>query len=89
MIRLHYLKREKAVRHFKEVEGGSVMCEAVEEYGRKREALGREEGREEGREKTLLESIRNVMNNLKISAEQAMKALGIPESDYPEYLSKL
>ena len=73
---------EDAVRHFKEKEGGKkVMCEAVEEYAEKRAAICREE--------TLVESVRNVMNNLKISAEQAMKALDIPESEYPKYLSML
>ena len=69
------------------------MCEAVEEYGReqKDEGIkeGIKEGRKEAREETLIESIRNVMNNLKVSAEQAMKALEIPESEYSKYLSKL
>ena len=76
---------EKAVRHFKIEDGGSDMCEAVEEYGREQ----KDEGIKEGREETLIESIRNVMNNLKVSAEQAMKALEIPESEYSKYLSKL
>ena len=93
---------EKAVCHFKQEEGGRrIMCEAVEEYAAERAAKsrvegreegrieGRIEGREEGKAEALLESVRNIMKNLTISAEQAMKALGIPESEYSKYLSML
>ena len=81
---------EKAVYHFKYEEGGRrIMCEAVEEYGAELREEGREEGRKEGSEKALLDSVRNVMKNLTISAEQAMKAVGIPESEYSKYLSML
>ena len=31
------------------------------------------------------EDIRNLMKNLKMTAEQAMEALGIPESEYEMY----
>jgi len=81
---------EKAVYHFKYEEGGRrIMCEAVEEYAAERAAQSREEGIKDGREKAILESVRNVMKNLTISAEQAMKTLGIPESEYSKYLSML
>ena len=84
---------EKAVRHFKKTEGETDMCEAVEEYGRKQKAEGiaegRAEGRAEGSKEALLVAIRNIMNNLGIDSMQAMKNMGIPESDYPIYLSKL
>ena len=81
---------EKAVCHFKQEEGGRrIMCEAVEEYAEERAAQSRVEGREEGKAEALLESVRNVMKNLTISAEQAMKTLGIPESEYSKYLSML
>ena len=81
---------EKAVCHFKQEEGGRrIMCEAVEEYAAERAAQSREEGIKDGREKAILESVRNIMKNLTISAEQAMKTLGIPESEYSKYLSML
>ncbi len=60
---------EKAVYHFKYEEGGRrIMCEAVEEYAAERAAQSRVEGREEA----LLDSVRNIMKNLTISAKQAM-----------------
>lgn len=57
------------------------MCVAVENM--KRKAL------EEGVEKTLLESIKNLMDTTKWSAEQAMEALKIPESEQKKYLKRL
>ena len=69
------------------------MCEAVEKFAREycldQFNKGVSEGRVEGRDEGLLESVRNVMKNLKMSSEQAMQSLGIPESDYPKYLSRL
>lgn len=40
-----------------------------------------------GIEKNTVTLLKNVMNNLHLTLEQAMKALGIPESDYPKYRS--
>ena len=57
------------------------MCRAFEEV--------REQGREQGREQTQLEVIRNRMNNLKLSAQQAMDAMGIPAKDRDILLMKL
>ncbi|MCD8098476.1 MAG: Rpn family recombination-promoting nuclease/putative transposase [Lachnospiraceae bacterium] len=56
------------------------------EEGRKK---GREEGREEGRETNTMESIRNLMETLKLSAEQAMAALKIPEEEQQKYFDML
>lgn len=50
---------------------------------------GREEGREEGRAETKLADIRNLMNNMKLTAEQAMSALGIDKSDFSKYMPML
>lgn len=36
-----------------------------------------------------LDSIKNLMKNLHLSAEEAMSAIGIPKSDYPQYLALL
>ena len=65
------------------------MCNlgmAVELKGVKR---GIETGIAQGREQSLLESIRNLMKNLKLSAEQAMDALGIPKDDQARYAAML
>lgn len=73
------------------------MCVAVENM--KRKALeegikegkreGIKEGMKEGAEKTLLESVKNLMDTMKWSAEQAMAALKVPESDKKKYLKQL
>lgn len=53
------------------------------------EALIRHEGLEAGREETKLADIRNLMNNMKLTAEQAMSALGIDKSDFSKYMPML
>ncbi len=44
-----------------------------------------EEGMKEGEQYTLLESIRNLMETLKLSADQAMEALRIPAEEREKY----
>ncbi|MCR5673004.1 MAG: transposase [Lachnospiraceae bacterium] len=75
-------------------EGGKVdMCKGwqdlLEEEHDEGRAEGRVEGRAEGRAEGRVESIRNIMKNLKMTAEQAMKALGIEESEQDKYLAML
>ncbi len=81
------------------------MCVAVENMKRKaleegikegkREGIkegkreGIKEGMKEGAEKTLLESVKNLMDTMKWSAEQAMEALKVPESEQKKYLKRL
>ena len=48
-----------------------------------------EEARNETREQTYLVSIRNLMDTLKLTADQAMTALKIPPEDQAKYLAKL
>ncbi len=50
---------------------------------------GRAEGRTEGREQERLASVKSIMRSFKVTAEQAMESLGIPEGEYEKYLSKL
>lgn len=50
---------------------------------------GIEKGIEQGKEKGMLESIRNLMDSLKLTAEQAMDALKVPEADRPKFLELL
>ena len=47
------------------------------------------EGRAEGKEAERLTSIRNLMKSLKVSAQQAMTLLGIPEAEQPKYLNRI
>ena len=57
------------------------MCRAVDEYGNEREALGLEKG--------LIESLRNIMNNLNMNVYEAMKVLNISEKEYDKYIQLL
>lgn len=50
---------------------------------------GLAKGRAEGIMESTLSSIRNLMQNMGISVEQAMQLLGIPESDRPKYSGML
>ena len=43
----------------------------------------------ETKESTMLKSIRNLMKNMKWSAQQAMNALGIPDNEQPKYTNLL
>jgi len=70
---MYYPELAKGVRHFKEEGGRERMCEAVEKYGDRRA--------ENARLNSLLESIRNLMGNMKLGAEQAMNVLGVNDSD--------
>lgn len=58
-----------------------VMCEALRELMK--------EDFEETKQETLLEAIRNLMETMKCSADQAMAALKIPEADKGKYMAKL
>ncbi|MCD8238362.1 MAG: hypothetical protein LUC92_03350, partial [Clostridiales bacterium] len=42
-------------------------------------------GEIKGTEKTTVSLLKNAMNNLHFTLEQAMKALGIPENEYSKY----
>ena len=50
---------------------------------------GRSEGRNEGRREGLLDSLRNLMNNLHLNAADAMNALGIPAEEQQQYIDLL
>ena len=64
-------------------EGGKPkdMCEVLDRAEARGEAIGVDKSR--------LESIRNVMEGLKYTAQQAMDLLKIPENEQPKYLAKL
>ena len=52
-------------------------------------AKGRAEGMAKGQETERVNSIRNLMNSLKITAQQAMTFLGIPDAEQPKYLNRV
>ena len=49
----------------------------------------KEEGIEEGIKEGILVSVRNLMNNMKCSAEQALELIGVPEEERSVYLKML
>ena len=64
--------------------------ERMREEGRKEgRKEGREEGRKEGTEIAILNSIKNLMETLDISAEKAMDLVKIPAEEREKYLAKL
>ncbi|MCR5143903.1 MAG: hypothetical protein K6B67_01180 [Lachnospiraceae bacterium] len=48
-----------------------------------------EEGRAKGRAEERIQSIRSLMKNFKLSAEQAMESIDIPKSENEKYLKML
>ena len=84
----------KRKRLFKTTEEGvNEMCEVIEKYiaeGR-REGIrkGIRKGRSEGRREGKVEAIRNLMESMSMTAEQAMKALKIPAGEFGKYMTLL
>ncbi len=78
---MYYPELAKGVRHFKEEGGRERMCEAVEKYGDRRA--------ESARLNILLENVRNLMESMKWSAEQAMSAMKVSEADKVLLLKEL
>jgi hypothetical protein len=68
---------------------GDALRELMKDELEEAHANGMEEGREEGREEGLLSSIGNLMKSTTWSAEEAMKALGIPKEKMDFYGAKL
>ena len=64
------------------------MCKAFEDYKEEGREEGRAEGRREGEIEALQRSLENMMKNLNISLERAMKLLEIPV-EYQEKLRSL
>ena len=58
-----------------------VMCEALRELMK--------EDFEQTKQETLVEAIKNLMETMKCSADQAMAALKIPDADKGKYIAKL
>lgn len=65
------------------------MCNIVEEYTAKKVAEAAARSRDEGMRIANLNNIRNIMRNMRLSAEKAMEAIGIEQSQYQQYLALL
>ena len=75
---MYYSELAKQVRFYKDTEKGrDIMCKIIEEYGDKRA----KESEEATRIETLFNTIKNLMESMKWTAEQAMNAMQISDSD--------
>ena len=96
-VGVKYMQRweeEAIIRHEGREEGRAEgLAEGLAEGREEGRAEGREEGLEEGlekgREKTTILNIKNLMKNMKLTAEQAMEALGIDKSEFSKYMTML
>ena len=74
-------------------EGGTTMCELLDKYENRGIMKGISQGITQGITQGVAmakeESIRNLMETMKWTAEQAMAALKIPDSEQATYLAKL
>ena len=79
---MHYMTLAQSVKHYKETEEGrGQMCEAVEKYAK-----------EYAKEYAINEkvvSVKNLMENMKLTLEQAMDALGIQGDERTKIAEKL
>ena len=70
-------------------EGANEMCEIIEKYIAEGRREGIRKGRSEGRREGKAEAIRNLMESMSMTAEQAMKALKIPAGEFGKYMTLL
>lgn len=90
---IYYPELAKGVKHFKEEGGRKIMCEAVEKYAQsyaeKYAQSYAEKYAERKRIDALYEAVKNLMETMKLNAEQAMSAIKISENDKEVLLKRL
>lgn len=83
---MYYSELADGVEHYKETEKGrGNMSEAVEKYAREYA----EECVKEYAIREKITSVKNLMNNMKLTLEQALNALGIPDKDREQIINQL
>ena len=65
------------------------MCDALRELLREEIEEERRNAAQKAEQETLLGAIKNLMANLKMTADQAMSAMSIPAEKWEEYRVKL
>ena len=85
------LTKSKELVLIKERTGGEDqdMCQALREWAEEKRREGKLEGKIEGRLEEKLANICVLMKNLKLTAEKAMDALGIPQEEQAYYKEKV
>lgn len=94
---MYYQELANGVRHFKEEGGRRIMCEAVENYAKDyAEKYAKDYAEkyakdyaERKRIDALYETVKNLMETMKLSAEQAMSAMKVSDKDRGILLKRL
>ena len=67
------------------------MCEAVEQWAQEERAQGIEQGIEQGRaqgiEQGRVQDVKNIMDSLGLTPQQAMDAMKIPKEEQDKFLT--
>ena len=74
---------------YDEIRRNFVMCDALRELMREEIEEERRNAAQKAEQETLLGTIKNLMANLKMTADQAMSAINIPTEKREEYRMKL
>ena len=83
---MHYEELKKRASFFKEEEGGrGKMCKIMDEIWQE----GMERGMAQGMERDRLESLRTIMQTMRLSEDEAMNALLIPLEKRAKYKTLL
>ena len=87
---MHYEELKKRASFFKEEEGGrGKMCKIMDEIWQEGMAQGMERGMAQGMERDRLESLRTIMQTMRLSEDEAMNALLIPLEKRAKYKALL
>ena len=71
-------------------EGDEIdMCKAIDDMRADAKAEGIEEGRAEGKTESLVSSIKNVMDSIHVSIEEAMDILKVDPQKRQEYAARV
>lgn len=87
--RVSYMTYEMKLQEMQEAGYNRGKREGMLEGKREGILEGKREGMLEGKFESRIESIRELMRNLNLSPEKAMKALGISPSEFNRYLTLL
>ena len=86
---MYYPELAAGVKHFKKEGGRKRMCEAVEKYAKDYAEKYAEQKAERKALDKQIEMIKNLMESMKWSAEQAMSAMKVSEADREMVLKEL
>ena len=87
---MHYEELKKRASFFKEEEGGrGKMCKIMDEIWQEGMERGMAQGMERGMECNRLESLRTIMQTMRLSEDEAMNALLIPLEKRAKYKALL